>query len=322
MAEQTERTTGQSLLQEMGITDQEIAQRKGFLGFRDEDVERLESFNDLAQKHADSFIEDLYKHFMEFEESRTFFRDPKLLEHVKRMQREYFLRLTQGKYDTAYVENRLNIGAVHERINLSTKLYLGAYSFYLRGVGSRLSERYKKEPERAVTTLLSLMKLVFLDMGLAIDTYIYRRERTIRAQQEVILELSTPVLQVREGLLILPIIGAIDTQRTNQLTEQLLHSIRANRAKVVVLDITGVPAVDTAVSNHLLQTVQAARLLGARVIVTGLSANVAQTLVRIGVDLSPLNTVGDLEGGIEEAERLLGYKVRPIEATPEPNQYA
>ncbi len=149
--------------------------------------------------------------------------------------------------------------------------------------------------------------------------FVQERERIIREQQEAIRELSTPVLQVRERLLILPIIGVIDPQRARQLTEQLLRGIRSNRAKVVVLDITGVPYIDSAVANHLVQTVEAARLLGAIVIVTGLSPEIAQTLVNIGVDLGKMNTVGDLQGGIEEAERQLGYRVVLIkEPTEEP----
>ena len=148
--------------------------------------------------------------------------------------------------------------------------------------------------------------------------FVQQRERVIREQQEAIRELSTPVLQVRERLLILPIIGLIDPQRARQLTEQLLRGIRTNRAKVVVIDITGVAAMDASVANHLVQTVEAARLLGATVIVTGLSPEIAQTLVNIGVDLTKMNTVGDLQGGIEEAERLLGYKVVPSEKPEKP----
>ena len=141
-------------------------------------------------------------------------------------------------------------------------------------------------------------------------SFVQERERVIR-------ELSTPVLPVRERLLILPIIGLVDPLRARQLTEQLLRGIRLNRARVVVMDITGVPAMDATVANHLVLTVEAARLLGATVIVTGLSPELAQTLVNIGVDLSKMNTVGDLQGGIEEAERQLGYRVIPLEESPQ-----
>src|SRR5512132_245058 len=140
-------------------------------------------------------------------------------------------------------------------------------------------------------------------------SFVDERERVIRQQQDAIRELSTPVLPVRARLLILPIIGVLDSERAKQLTEQLLTGIRKHRAKVVVIDITGSPDVDEAVANHLVQTVDASRLMGASVIITGLSPEIAQTLVTIGVDLSKMATIGDLQGGLEEAERLLGYAV-------------
>ena len=140
-------------------------------------------------------------------------------------------------------------------------------------------------------------------------SFVQERERIIRQQQVAIRELSTPVLKVRDQLLILPIIGALDTARARQLTEQLLNGIRENRAKFVVIDITGVPAIDMQVANHLVQAVRASGLMGARVIITGLSAEIAQTLVNIGLDLSMMQSVGDLQGGIEEAERQLRYAV-------------
>ena len=139
-------------------------------------------------------------------------------------------------------------------------------------------------------------------------SFVEERERVIREQQEAIRELSTPVLQVRERLLILPIIGMLDTQRARQLTEQLLCAIQSSRAKVVVIDITGVAAIDRTVANHIVQTVEAARLMGASTIITGLSSEIAQTLVDLGVDLRMMRTVGDLQGGLEEAERLIGLR--------------
>ena len=143
-------------------------------------------------------------------------------------------------------------------------------------------------------------------------SFVEQRERVIREQQDALLELSTPVLQVRERLLILPIIGVLDKVRARQLTEQLLHGIRAHRAKLVVIDVTGVPDMDETVANSLVDTVTASRLMGADVIITGLSSEIAQTLVTIGVDLSKMHTVGDLQGGIEEAERQLGFRVTKV----------
>ncbi|SFP79742.1 rsbT co-antagonist protein RsbR [Geodermatophilus dictyosporus] len=149
-------------------------------------------------------------------------------------------------------------------------------------------------------------------------SFVEERERVIRQQQDALRELSTPVLPVRERLLILPIIGVLDRERARQLTEQLLTGIRTHRARVVVVDITGVPEVDESVANHLVQTVDASRLMGASVIITGLSPKIAQTLVTIGVDLSKMDTIGDLQGGLEEAERLLGYRTARDDGTAVP----
>jgi rsbT co-antagonist protein RsbR len=291
------------------ISEQELEQRKAFLELREEDVSNLTGINEQARRYADAVIDDFYRHLLSFEDTRAFFANPQLLQRVKNLQKEYFLRLTQGNYDVAYAQNRLKIGAIHSHTGLPVKSYLGMYNFYLRAVAARLIEANQQQPQKAWTAFLSLMKLTFLDIGLAIDTYIGSRERTIREQQEVIQELPTPVLPFREGMLLVPIIGIIDAQRARQLTEQLLGSIRSNRAKVVVIDITGVQSVDSRVANHIVQTIEAARLMGARVIVAGVSPEIAQTMVTIGIDLGRVNTVGDLQSGIETAEQLLGYTV-------------
>jgi len=299
----------ETLLPEKSIPSSEVSLRKAFLEFTDDDVAVLESVNEAATHYADSVIDDFYKHLLSFDETRSFFADPAVLSHVRNMQKAYFKRLTQGNYDAEYVADRIKIGRIHERIGLPVKSYFGMYCFYLRAVLKRLRDEYKEMPEKAYNIFDSLMKLTFFDIGLAIDTYIESREETIQGQEEAIRELSTPVLLLRPGLLLLPIIGLIDTRRARQLTEQLLRSVRANRAMVVVIDVTGVPSVDTKVANHLVQTVEAAGLMGAVSIVTGIAPDIAQTMVRLGIDLRRIRTVGDLQSGIEEAERLLGYSV-------------
>jgi rsbT co-antagonist protein RsbR len=151
-------------------------------------------------------------------------------------------------------------------------------------------------------------------------SFVEERERVIQDQQESLRELSTPVLQLRERLLILPIIGVLDSARARQLTEQLLGAIQDNRARVVVIDITGVATIDGTVANHLVQTVEASRLMGASTILTGLSSEIAQTLVDLGVDLGMMRTVGDLQGGLEEAERLAGYRDAEDDAPGDPER--
>jgi rsbT co-antagonist protein RsbR len=179
----------------------------------------------------------------------------------------------------------------------------------LRDVLARsLFSRYQSDPEllnRILDEYEPAANRIAVTVGVS---FVEERERVIHDQQETMRELSTPVLQLRNRLLILPIIGMLDSARARQLTEQLLAAIRDNRATVVVIDITGVATIDRTVANHLVQTVEASRLMGASTIITGLSSEIAQTLVDLDVDLSMMKTVGDLQGGLEEAERLAGYR--------------
>jgi rsbT co-antagonist protein RsbR len=305
-----------TLAEMMNIGDQELARRKEFLEFGPEDEERLHKLAPLSEGYAEAVIEAFYQHLLKFEEMKAFFPDSATLARVKAKQKAYFIRLTKGNYNLDYVEERLKIGTIHEQIDLPVKSYLGMYCFYLREAWTHIFEAGKKDPDEVMDTFFSLMKLVFLDISLTIDTYIDSRERTIKSlQQEAIRELSTPVLPFREGMLLLPIIGQIDSQRARQLTEHLLESIRINRAKVIVIDITGVATVDSRVANHLVQTVEAARLMGAEVVISGISPEIALTMVTLGIDLGPVHTVGDLQDGIEHAEQLLGYRVRKFAET-------
>ncbi len=305
-----------TLAELMGINEQELVRRKDFLQFGEDDEELLKKLSPLSESRADTVIEAFYEHLLSFEEMKAFFPDAATLARVKAKQKAYFLRLTKGNYDLDYVEDRLRVGAVHEQIDLPIETYLGMYCLYLRAVGKYILEANRADVDTAAATFFALMKLTFLDISLSIDTYIDSRERTIKSlQQEAIKELSTPVLPFREGMLLLPIIGQIDSHRARQLTEHLLVSIRANRAKVIVIDITGVATVDSRVANHLVQTVDAARLMGAKVVISGISPEIALTMVTLGIDLGPVHTVGDLQNGIEHAERLLGYQVKKIAET-------
>jgi rsbT co-antagonist protein RsbR len=263
-----------------------------------------------------------------------------LREHRTDLRQEWAQRITKARLLTAMSEEEVFSEATAVYDQYVEALETGTFEAlqaYARNLSERIIPR-GVETDEVVGIVLLLRDVLarslfakyqhdFAKLNRILDAYepaanriantvavgfVQERERIIREQQEAIRELSTPVLQVRERLLILPIVGAIDPQRARQLTEQLLHGIRATRGKVVVMDLTGVPAVDSSIANHLVQTVEATRLLGATVIVTGLSPSIAQTLVNIGVDLGKMNTVGDLQGGIEQAERLLGYKVVPI----------
>lgn len=166
---------------------------------------------------------------------------------------------------------------------------------------------------RAVNELLDAFGL------LTFDTYMRGREGLIREQSQAIMELSTPVVQLWEGILALPIIGSVDTARTQQIMESLLTRIVETGSSTVIMDITGVPVVDTAVAKHLLQTVAAGRLLGAEVVIVGISARIAQTLVHLGVELTEVVTRTTMAKGLEYAlartdQRIVRVAVPPVSA--------
>lgn len=123
---------------------------------------------------------------------------------------------------------------------------------------------------------------------------------TIERQREAIRDLSTPIIELWDDILTLPIVGVVDTQRSVEMTERLLHRIVQGKARCVIIDITGVEVVDTMTANHFIKMVNAARLLGAYCVVTGISPLIAQTLVQIGVDLREVKTLGSLKEGLRE----------------------
>src|SRR4051812_918306 len=131
----------------------------------------------------------------------------------------------------------------------------------------------------------------------------------IAEQRRTISELQTPVIQVWPGILALPIVGTVDTMRAQEMNEALLDRIVETGSEIVLLDITGVPVVDTAVARHLLETVTASRLLGAEVMIVGLSARTAMTLVQLGLDLGGVTTRATLAKGLELAFNRLGLTV-------------
>ncbi|WP_287156708.1 STAS domain-containing protein, partial [Chloroflexus sp.] len=131
----------------------------------------------------------------------------------------------------------------------------------------------------------------------------------IEAQQQTIRELSTPILPLYEGILVVPLVGAIDSFRAGQMMERLLTTVAERQSDIVIIDITGVPVIDTAVASYLLQTARAAQLIGAQVILVGIGPEIAQTIVQLGVDLGHILIGANLQSGIELAFRRLGRQI-------------
>jgi len=313
MADRDPGGAAPALMREMRIDAGDIERRSKAVGLEAADLPRLAAIKDLVVRRAGDYTNLFFEHLANLEDARAFIASSALVDRARKLKNAHLLEMASGDYGARYVEQRLELALLYANAGLEPRAFLGAFHRLLNAMGIDIVKQFERAPLEGFEHFMSLKKVAFFDIGAIVDVLIFERERIIRQQHEAIRELSTPVLQIRERLLLLPIIGVIDTHRARLVTEGLLQAIRSNRAKVVVMDVTGVATIDSKVANHLLQTVTAARLMGAHVIVTGLSADVAQSLVALGIELSKVNTVGDLQGGLEEAEQLLGYRVHPVD---------
>lgn len=167
-----------------------------------------------------------------------------------------------------------------------------------------------KDPQELYTATMAVSKLIDGFSMLTFDTFIKGREEVILRQTDEITEISTPVIRVWDGILALPIIGTLDSARTQVVMENLLQEIVATGSGIAILDISGVPAVDSLVAQHLIKTVSATRLMGAECIISGIRPEIAQTVVHLGIDLSTIITKASLASALMYAFRLLHLEVR------------
>ena len=172
-----------------------------------------------------------------------------------------------------------------------------------------LRSEYKKDPEALVDELWKATALLD-QLGLyTTQAYTRSREDIIERQRQEMLELSTPVVKIWEGVLALPMIGTLDSERAQVVMESLLERIVETGSTIAIVDITGVPTVDTLVAQHLLKTVAAAKLMGADCIISGIRPQIAQTIVHLGIDLDEVTTKASLADALSTALRRTGHRV-------------
>jgi rsbT co-antagonist protein RsbR len=173
-----------------------------------------------------------------------------------------------------------------------------------------LQSELKDNPEALYDATLKLGRLIDNFSTTTFETYIKGREELILRQTDEITEISTPVIRIWDGILALPIIGTLDSSRTQVVMENLLQEIVATGSGIAILDISGVPAVDSLVAQHLIKTVSATRLMGAECIISGIRPEIAQTVVHLGIDLSGIITKASLASALRYAFSLLHLEVR------------
>jgi rsbT co-antagonist protein RsbR len=201
-----------------------------------------------------------------------------------------------------YLEDLRQQGLNYARMGISFVAWYDIIAIYRELIRRKLLPIAQNDLARASLIGDGMNRMIDVAMSHLGEAYLSAKESIIKQQQEAIRELSLPVLQVRDRLLVIPIVGVMDSVRARQLIETMLGSIRDRRARGVVVDVTGVPHVDTAIANHLVQACDAARLMGAQVVITGISPEMAQTLVSLGARLPANDTLVDLQEGISFLE--------------------
>jgi rsbT co-antagonist protein RsbR len=174
---------------------------------------------------------------------------------------------------------------------------------------ARLQQRLVKEPDRLVSAVWGVSELVDRMAQFTMSTFQRSREDVIARQQQELLELSTPVVKLWDGVLAVPMIGTLDSSRTQLVMESLLQRIVDTGSELAIIDITGVPTVDTLVAQHLLKTVTAIRLMGADCIISGVRPQIAQTIVHLGIDLTGITTKASLADALALALKKAGYVI-------------
>lgn len=187
----------------------------------------------------------------------------------------------------------------------------GAYVISLKDALLRvLQDEYKSDPATYVGVSSRLLKLMDSLIMHTFETYIKGREEVILRQTDELAEISTPVIRVWEGILALPIIGTLDSSRTQVVMETLLEQIVQTESVIAILDISGVPAVDSLVAQHIIKTVSATRLMGADCIISGIRPEIAQTVVHLGIDLNNIVTKATLASALKYAFNALRLEVK------------
>ncbi|MCB9684974.1 MAG: STAS domain-containing protein [Alphaproteobacteria bacterium] len=297
-----------SLTEVLQFDEHQLRTRLAFFRIGEEELDRLAAMRPLMEEATAQIVSLFYEHLLSQPETRDFLDDPVLVDRLQAKQTAYFLQLFEGRVDLAYVENRFRVGAAHERLGVPPRWYIGAFDRYLGLVRERLIGRGVAGAE-LVADLAAVERIMHFDAALAIDAYVAGHLATHARNQAALRELASPVIRVHDRVLLLPLVGTIDSFRAQQVMESALLGVSEEQARVLILDIAGVAVVDTQVADHLLKTTAALRLLGAKTILTGISPQVARTIVELGVDLKTLHTRNKLSDGLELALSLVGREI-------------
>ena len=266
--------------------------------------ERLVSSNKIER-----IIDEFYEWLGEQPEFSIFFNSQDTVDRVKKLQEKYWEEFFSGVVDQEYIDYRVRIGDIHAQRDLPNLIYFAAMAHW----GQLFSDAIVScdfshdDTSRAFT---AFDKLRLLDMYVTSDQVAQFARRRLMESGKAMLEMSTPVTSIWDGILLLPLVGIVDSQRTQDIMEKSLSRIAETRARVFVMDISGVVTVDTAVANNFIRITQATRLMGCDCIISGISPSVARTLVELGANVGEVRTTATLRDALQLALATIEPAVR------------
>lgn len=264
-----------------------------------EDIELIQAAGNELSNHLDEFIADFYVWLEKTEEFKIFFSDAQLLQQVKNIQRLYWSEFLKAEINEDYVLSREKVGLTHARIGLSLSAYFVAVDhslfIWIKRILSSKCEHDLDAICRAFT------KLVHLDTMIVVEAFSFMTNKTISKQSQALMEMSTPVTEIWDDILMLPLVGIIDSKRSQDVMNSILSKIAQTQARICILDISGVAVVDTAVANHLIKISKATRLMGCECNFSGISPAIAQTIVELGIDVGSIRTNSNLKDALNHA---------------------
>lgn len=273
----------------------------------EDDLKRIRAFGKICLPKIDRFIELFYEWLAEHGLMKQWFT-PENLPRIQGQQKGYWAEFFAGHVDELYIRQREMLGTVHARIGLPLPSYFASVDLSFRLWSQKIYEGGLSEAEFA-KTLCSFTKLLHLDTNVVVESYTQVSSKQILDQRKAILEMATPVTSIWKDILLLPIVGFIDSRRATEIMSNVLEKIASVRAKVLILDISGVAVVDSAVANHLVKITKAAKLMGCEAMISGLSPAVAQTMVTLGLDVDRIHTTNTLQDALEKALAKTGVQV-------------
>ena len=270
-----------------------------------DDAQKIHSYGDIVVPKLDEFVSLFYDWLRKQPEFEEFFPDEETLAHVQKMSRGYWEEFFRHELDEDYLKKRDKIGETHARIGLPLTIYFAAMHRSLKLFSENLYDD-SLSLEDYLASMRAVTKLVHLDTSLVVETYARITNEAMAAQSRTLMQMSTPVTQIWQGVLFLPIVGIVDSKRAQEIMNAALTKISQTRSRAFIMDISGVAVVDTAVANYLIKVTKATRLMGCECTISGLSPAIAQTIVELGIDVGRVKTTATMQDALVDAFERLG----------------